>query len=105
MNLHQDLIVIDGLIVSNFSRSVFEDMRSGGVTAANCTCSVWEDFQATMDNITTWKKHFRDNDDLLLEVRTTADISKAKKDNKTGVILGFQNGAAFEENSCYIELF
>ncbi len=35
MDLHQELVVIDGLIVSNFSRSVFEDMRRGGVTAAN----------------------------------------------------------------------
>ena len=105
MNLHQDLIVIDGLIVSNFSRPVFEDMRHGGVTAANCTCSVWEGFQATMDNIASWKRHFRDNDDLLLEVRTTTDVGRAKETNKTGIILGFQNGAAFEGNLGYVELF
>ena len=42
--LHDQLIVIDGLNVSNFGRSVFEDMRRGGVTAANCTSSVWENF-------------------------------------------------------------
>ena len=33
--LHQDATVFDGLIVSNWSREVFEDMRRGGLTAAN----------------------------------------------------------------------
>ena len=35
--LHDDAILIDGLIISRW-RSVFEEMRAGGVTAANCTC-------------------------------------------------------------------
>ena len=41
-DLHKDLIVIDGLIISKWNREVFEDMRKGGITAANCTCSIWE---------------------------------------------------------------
>ena len=44
-DLHRDMIVFDGLIVSNFGRAVFEDMRRGGLTAANCTCCVWEGFR------------------------------------------------------------
>ena len=32
--LHEDLIVIDGLIVANWSAEVFGDMRKGGLTAA-----------------------------------------------------------------------
>ena len=36
-DLHKDLIVIDGLIISKWNREVFEDMRKGGITAANCT--------------------------------------------------------------------
>ena len=105
MTLHDDIIVFDGLIVADFSRDIFEDMRRGGVTAANCTCSVWEGFHATMNNIATWKEHLRDSADLLLEVRTTADIERAKDEHKTGIILGFQNAAAFDENLAYIELF
>ena len=105
MALHEDLLLVDGLIVANFSRTIFEDMRRGGVTAANCTCSVWEGFRGTMDNIAVWKKHFKDNNDLLLEARTIADIYRAKQERKTGIILGFQNAAAFDENLGYIELF
>jgi len=50
-NLHEDSIIIDGLNISKFDRSVFEDMRKGGVTAVNCTVSVWESFEKTVDNM------------------------------------------------------
>lgn len=103
--LHSQSLVIDGLIISKWDRSVFEDMRKGGISAANCTVSVWEGFQATVDNIATMKQAIRDNSDILTLIRTTADIEQAKRDGKTGIILGFQNAAAFEDNLGYIEAF
>jgi membrane dipeptidase len=75
----QDLVIVDGLIISNFSRSVFQDMRKGGLTAANCTCCVWENFAGTMRNIARWNKFFQDNADLITPVRTTADVAAAKR--------------------------
>lgn len=103
--LHDDMIVIDGLIISNWDRAVFEDMRKGGLTAANCTCSVWENFEGTMRNIAQWRRFFRDNADLIVPVHTTADIKQAKAAGKTGIILGFQNVSAFEDQLGYIEIF
>jgi len=103
--LHQRLIVVDGLNVSNWSRQVFEDMHKGGVTAANCTCSIWENFKATMDNIARWKHMLQENSDILLPVKTTDDIHMAKAEGKTGIILGFQNVAAFEDRLGYIQIF
>ena len=55
-DLHRELTVFDGLIVANFGREVFEDMRRGGLTAANCTCSIWEGFRGTMDNVERWQR-------------------------------------------------
>ena len=104
-DLHADIIVLDGLIISKWSRSVFEEMRSGGLTAANCTCSVWEGFEATMRNIADWKRWLRENADLLLPVYTTADIRRAKQEGRTGIILGFQNVSAFEDQVGYVQLF
>jgi membrane dipeptidase len=103
--LHDDLIVIDGLIISKWSRSVFEDMRLGGLTAANCTCSVWEGFQGTMDNIIGWKRMLRDNADIITQVHRASDIRAAKEAGKVGIILGFQNTDAFEGEVGYVELF
>ena len=56
MSLHNDSIVIDGLIIAKWERSVFDDMRKGGLTAANCTVSVWEGFTDTVDNIAEMKQ-------------------------------------------------
>jgi membrane dipeptidase len=95
--VHADSIVIDGLIIAKWNRELFEDMRKGGLTAANCTVSVWEGFQATVNNITASNKLIRDNSDLVLAVKTTADIRKAKEQGKTGILFGFQNAHAFED--------
>ncbi len=103
--LHQDAIVIDGLIISNFGRDVFEDMRRGGLTAANCTCSIWENFTESMRNVMQWKQHFRDNADLITQVYTTADIHRAKREGKTGIILGWQNLSGIEDQIGYLQLF
>lgn len=104
-SLHQESIVIDGLIISKWDRSVFEDMRRGGLSAANCTVSVWEDFRATVGNIAEMKRLIRVNNDLLTLVRSTEDIRAAKRDGKTGIILGFQNAHAFEDNLGHVEAF
>ena len=103
--LHEDLIVIDGLIVSNWSAEVFQDMRKGGLTAANCTCCVWEGFSETMNNIARWNGWFREHDDLIVKARTAADIRKAKEDGRTAIILGFQNTSAFEDKLGAVQLF
>jgi membrane dipeptidase len=103
--LHDDLIVFDGLNVSDWSPAVFEDMRKGGVTAANCTCSVWEDFRDTMRNIARWKSWFCEHSDLITQVYRTADIARAKQEGKTGIVLGFQNVSAFEDQIGYVSLF
>ncbi len=104
-SLHDDLIVIDGLIIANWSHDVFEDMVRGGVTAANCTCSVWENFQATMNNIARWKSWFAEHNNLITQIYTADDIRRSKKEGKTGIILGFQNVTAFEDQLGYIALF
>src|SRR6516225_4896262 len=100
--LHDSLTVVDGLVISKWSRAVFADMRTGGLTAANCTCSIWEGFVGTMRNIAQWKRWCVDNADLITLVRTTADIRRVKAEGRTGIILGFQNTSALEDQIGYI---
>ena len=87
--LHQSSIVIDGLIISDWSRDVFEQMHKGGLTAANCTCSVWHGFNDTMANIAGWKKMLAENADILVQVHSAADIRRAKAAKEVGIILGW----------------
>ncbi|HIM47048.1 MAG TPA: hypothetical protein EYM34_12395, partial [Alphaproteobacteria bacterium] len=83
-NLHTDALIIDGLVISKWSRDVFLDMRKGGLTAANCTCSVWEGIRVSLDNIAAWKRMFEAHGDLILQVRTSEDIPRATQEGKTG---------------------
>lgn len=103
--LHQESIIIDGLIIAKWDRALFEDMAKGGITTANCTVSVWEGFQATMDNIVEFNGFFREHNDLIRPVRCIEDIYRAKDEGKTGIILGFQNVHAFEDQLGYVEIF
>lgn len=103
--MHDEIIVVDGLVIANWSRDLFEDMRRGGLTAASCTVSVWEGFQATMNNLVEFNSFFRDNADLIMPVKTTEDILEAKRQGKTGIILSFQNANAYEDQIGYVQLF
>ena len=49
-----DHISIEGLAIAKFSRSIFKEMQHGKITAANCTCSVWENFNETIGKLTVW---------------------------------------------------
>lgn len=103
--LHRDAIVVDGLQISRWGRDIFEEQHAAGITAVNCTCSVWEGFVETMDNIARWKGWFREHGDLLRPVKTVEDVHAAKAEGRVGVVLGFQNLGAIETDLRRLELF
>lgn len=103
--LHNDLIVIDGLVIAKFDRAIFQAMQDGGITAANCTCSIWDNFPKSMQNIAEFKQLLNANSDLLVQVFTTQDILRAKNEGKVGIILGWQNTSGIEDQISYLKLF
>lgn len=105
MALHEQATVIDGLIVSKWSREIFEDMHRGGLTAANCTCSVWEGFEDSMLAIGQWKRWFYEHGDILMQVYDSSDFALAKAEGKVGIVLGWQNSSGFGENLDTVPLF
>jgi len=104
-NKGTDYISIDALAIAKFSRSIFKDMQRGQITAANCTCSVWENFYQTIENLTTWNDHFRKNSDIICHVKSPEDIIKAKENGKVGIILGWQNTSAIENDVKKLQIF
>ena len=48
---------------------------------------------------------FEAHGDLIQQAFTTDDIRQAKKDGRTAIVLGFQNGAAFEDRLEYVGFF
>jgi membrane dipeptidase len=103
--LHADAVVVDGLNVCNWSRTIFEEMRAGGVTAVNCASVLWENLEGGLAYVSAWKAMLREHSDLIMPVRTVADIARAKRKGRTGIILGWQNTSPIEDKLAYIEIF
>lgn len=103
--MHQDIIVIDGLQYSNWNREIFEQFREGGLTAVHVTIAYWENARETLINIGKWNRHFEQHGDLIMPVRTVADIHEAKRLGKTGIIYGLQNCSPIEDDISLVEIF
>ena len=103
--LHDEAILIDGLNICAWDRSIFEEYREGGVTAVSCTAAVWENFRAGMDNIGQWLRWYDAFAELIMPVHSTADILAAKAQGKTGIILSWQNTSPLEDRLDYVRLF
>ena len=103
--LHREAVVIDGLQIANWSPAIFGQMHEAGLTAVNCTCCVWEGFDATMANVAQLRAWVRADSDRLLLVQRASDIQEAKLTGRVGLILGWQNLSAIEDQLHRIDLF
>ena len=103
--VHDAAIIVDALQISNWGEAVFHNMRHGGLTAVNCTVSVLENFRQTIANFIEWDHMLDQYADLIMPVRSTADILAAKKADKTGIIFGFQNTTAIEDDIGLLSVF
>ena len=104
-SIHNNSVVVDGLVVSNFNRAVFEDMRAGGVTAANCTCCIWEGFEKAALNVSRFKRILRENKDLVRQIYSVDDVRRAKEEGRVGIILGWQNSSGYGDNLDNVRFF
>jgi membrane dipeptidase len=68
-------------------------MLNAGLTAANISLIVDENFTQTLKYISQWHNAIRSNSDKAILVKNGGDIYKAKAQNKIGIILGVQNPA------------
>jgi membrane dipeptidase len=103
--LHDDAIIVDGLQTCQWSRSIFEEMRAGGLTAVNVSSLLWENFREGIGYVSEWKRFLRENDDIIRPVRTVDDIHAAKAEGRTGIIIGWQNTSPLEDRLDYVEIF
>ncbi|MBU8540412.1 membrane dipeptidase [Roseomonas tokyonensis] len=103
--LHARAVVFDGLSTCNWSRTIFSEMATGGVTAVNAASVLWEDLRGGLDNILAWRRMLEENADLLRPVKTVADIHAAKAEGRTGISIGWQNTSPIEDRLQDIGLF
>lgn len=83
--------------------------RASGITAINATCNSFAlgpaGFADTVSNIAYWEREFRTHPQVLMKVRSLADIREAKRTSRVGVILGFQDTVMLEGDVSRINVF
>jgi membrane dipeptidase len=108
--LYKNAIVIDSLCapISDIdpppTAAVLESVRQAGITAVNFTVSQMT-FEDTVGNIAGVEALVEQHPDAFLIVRRPDDILRAKRENKIGIMFGFQYTSIFEENPERIEMF
>lgn len=105
MGLHDRAVVVDGLQINNFDRSVFEELRRGGISGVNATCAVWEGPAETLHSVGEWFQLAAANADVIELATSASDIRRAKDEGRVGVLLGFQNTSPFGDDYRLVEVF
>lgn len=102
--LHNDLIVIDGLQYSNWNRQIFEQLHQGGVTMVHATIVYHEQIRETLSRISEWNRLFEQHSDLIMPIKSAADILSAKQLGKVGIMFGAQNCSPIEDDIGMVEV-
>jgi len=108
--LYKNAIVIDSLcgpfvdMDTQATAEMFRSVRESGITAINFTISE-PTFEGTINNVGVVEMLVEQHPDFFLIVRKQSDIARAKRENKIGIMPGFQYTAFLEENPDRIETF
>ncbi|WP_121641012.1 membrane dipeptidase [Virgibacillus sp. Bac330] len=105
MREQKDMIVIDALELSNWDREFLHLLNRGGVTCVHACCGLWENARETLSQVGKWHRFFKENNDVVMQIFTGADILEAKRLGKIGVILGTQNTSALEDELSLVSVF
>lgn len=96
--MSKEMLTVDGLQYSNWSREIFEQMREGGVDAVHATLVYHENTRETLSRLGEWNRRFEAHGDLIMPVRAPGDIERARQAGKVGIFLGAQNCSPIEDD-------
>ena len=91
------------------SDRVIRDARASGLTAVNVTLGYVagdeEPFEQTVREIARWEARLRSRPADLLKVLEAADILRARREDRIGIIYGFQNAAMMGSDASRVGVF
>ncbi|QNI02952.1 membrane dipeptidase [Halomonas sp. SH5A2] len=96
--MSKQMLTVDGLQYSNWSREIFEQMREGGVDAVHATLVYHETLRETLTRIGEWNRLFEVHGDLIMPVHGPDDIIRAQQSGKVGIFFGAQNCSPIEDD-------
>ena len=96
--------LVDGLQYCRWSRRIFEQMREGRVDAVHATASYHGNFRDAVRDLCRWNRLFEMNSDLIIPGRSSSDVERANRSNRTAIILGLQNPSPIEDDIALVEV-
>src|SRR5436190_2097643 len=105
-DIYRASLVIDGLVVAPPSGRVVRDLLAAGITGCNWTVASHSDETLTAINkIVQFYWLLEQFADCTLLVERADDLSRAKRERKLGIILGFQSGSPLGRNPHLVRVF
>ena len=91
------------------SDRLIADARASGLTAVNVTMGYvagnGEPFEETVREIARWDARVAGRPNDLLKILSAADIIRARRENRIGIIFGFQNAAMMGRDASRVDAF
>lgn len=101
---------IPNMYARPWSSQMIENARVSGITAVNVTLSGGgaigaQAFESTVRNLSFMERELDAHADVLLAIRSVADIARAKETKRVGLIAGFQDTTMLETDLSRLTLF
>jgi len=100
---------IGGAARQVLDRRVIDEARASGLTAVNITLGYvageMEPFEHSVREIGIWERRILEYPQDFLKILTAADILRAKRENRIGIIYGFQNSVMMGRDVSRADIF
>jgi membrane dipeptidase len=90
--------------VDALTPEMLDNVRKSGITAVNLTIG-GRTPEAVFSTMAKWERDLVRHPDVLMKVQTFADLSRAKRERKLGLIYGFQDGVAIGTDLSRVGLY
>jgi membrane dipeptidase len=91
------------------SAAELADVRASGLTAVNLTVGALgsgaDVFEQTFKTIGYWEREIDAHPDVLMKIKSAADLEPAKASRRLGIIYGFQDATPLGDDPGRVELF
>lgn len=101
---------VPSMFATPWTDQMVANARASGLTAVNVTISGGgvtgaQAFESTVRNVAFVERELAAHPDAFLQVRTVADIRRAKETGRVGLINGFQDATMLESDVSRVDLF
>ena len=90
--------------VDALTPEMLANVRASGITALNLTIG-GRNPQGVFSTMAKWERDLERHPDVLMKIRTVADLETARRQKKLGLIYGFQDGVAIDTDLTRVAMY